>query len=92
MKQLPSEVLEQRLKAEYPPDATSWSDATEEVRDMYREARKLAGVSDETTLNFRLINDPAQWNTQGIAGIMKFYGMLDVKKQQEFCSRFKAFY
>lgn len=86
---LSPENLSKVLKAAFPTSATCWSQATDELRDMCREARILAGVSEEGAVNFLLINTPAQWNQRGIEGTIRFYEMLDELKRQQFCSRFE---
>lgn len=89
MQKLCSERLAKLLKAKFPPSATSWSQATDEVRDMCREARKLAGVAENKAVDFRRFSSPQEWNHHGIEGILQFYEMLAEPDQREFCSRFK---
>jgi hypothetical protein len=74
------------LAAQFSPKATCWSQATDEIRDMCRLARNMAGVPDDQAVDFRILNQPSQWNTQGIAGIVKFYGMLTPEQQTDFCN------
>lgn len=75
------------LAAEFSPKATCWSQATDEVRDMCRDARERAGMPEDQAVDFRAFNTPSQWNTQGIAGIVKFYGMLAPEQRATFCAR-----
>lgn len=89
MDRLPPEVLAKVLKDAFPSDATCWSQATEEIRDMYREARLLADVGEDGAVDFRQCDTPAQWNQRGVEGTVCFYQMLDVLKQQQFCERFE---
>lgn len=88
MDRLTPETLATVLKAEFPSDAACWSQATDEVRDMCREARLLAGVAEEDAVDFRKFGTPAQWNQEGIDGTVRFYRMLDEQMQLQFCSRF----
>lgn len=88
MDRLTPEKLATVLKAEFPADATCWSRATDEVRDMCREARILAGVAEADAVDFRMLDTPAQWNQQGADGTVRFYRMLDEQKQRQFCLRF----
>lgn len=81
--------LAQVLEATFPLNAACWSKATDEVRDMCRGARILAGLSEGQAVDFREIGSPAEWNRQGIAGIVRFYKLLDEDKQQKFCERFE---
>jgi hypothetical protein len=85
MSALSAEQLGLVLAAQFSPKATCWSQATDEIRDMCRLARNMAGLSDEHAVNFRAFNTPSQWNTEGIAGILKFYRMLSPERQAEFC-------
>lgn len=85
MSALPAEQLGLVLAAKYSPKATCWSQADDAVRDMCRMARNMAGLSDEQAVDFRTLHTPSQWNTQGIAGILKFYQMLSPERQAEFC-------
>lgn len=55
---------------------------------MCREARELAKVPAEEAVNFREMASPAQWNTKGIAGTVKFYRMLRAQQQANFCANF----
>lgn len=91
--QLPSEaptpdVLQQLITQAFPPDATCWSQAGDEVRDMCRGARELARGSYSEAVNFKDLDSPARWNTAGVAGIVKFYSMLDARGRLDFCARF----
>lgn len=86
MKALSVEQLGLVLTIQFSPKATCWSQATDEIRDMCRLARNMAGLSDEHAVNFRDLSTPSQWNKQGIAGILKFYRMLTPERQAEFCN------
>ena len=88
MKLLSTELLAAVLKAEFPSTATCWDQATEEIREMCREARVFAGIGEDVAVDFRLLNTPAQWNQRGVEGVVRFYQMLSEQKQQEFCTRF----
>lgn len=89
MIRLTAASLAQVLEATFPLNASCWSKATNEVRDMCRGARILAGLSEGQAVDFREINSPAEWNRQGIAGTVRFYELLDEDKQQQFCERFE---
>ena len=80
--------LEHLMFQQFPRTATSWSQATQEVMDMCRASRVLAGVPENHALDFRSFSTPAEHNTKGIAGTIKFYQMLNHAKQAEFCNRF----
>ena len=85
MKPLTPEELRQAVARRFPAAATDWSQATDEVRDLCRGARLLAGVPEDEAVDFRKLETPDQWNTQGIAGIVRFYGVLPHQKQAQFC-------
>lgn len=85
---LTPDELERKLSADFPKNATCWSQATDEVRDMCRRARVLAGVGEEGAVDFRAVKTPAEWNTLGIEGTVRFYGSLGESKRQEFCADF----
>lgn len=70
----------------FPKNATSWSQATDEVRDMARTARELLeeceGVIVEP-VDFRAVKTPAEWNTKGREFILtNFDRMADRTKER----------
>ena len=70
----------------FPKNATCWSQATDEVRDMARTARELLeeyeGVIVEP-VDFRAVKTPAEWNTKGREFILtNFDRMADTTKEQ----------
>lgn len=71
----PSE-LDTLLSKHFPKDAISWENATDEVRDLCREARIFAGVPEELALDFGSLKTPSEWNTQGIDTIVHFYAAM----------------
>ena len=83
---LTAEHLKLVIAAQFSPKATCWSQATDEIRDMCRQARNMAGQPEEHAVDFRALNTPSAWNTQGIDGIVKFYNMLTPANQAEFCN------
>lgn len=73
--------LQVKLAAKYPLNATSWAQATDEVRDMCRFARLQLGKPESEAINFNNFSSPSAWNTGGIAGIVEFYErMSDAQK------------
>ena len=91
IKVLTPEELGAVVARDFPRDATCWSKATDEVRDLWRAARELAGVPEEAAVNFRDMTSPSQWNSEGIDGIVKFYSMLSPEKRLEFCTDWEHF-
>lgn len=85
---LTPDELGRAIALHFPTNAVCWSQATDEVMDMCRAARELARVPDEQAVNFREMASPAQWNTKGTTGIVRFYRMLDAKDRGDFCANF----
>lgn len=89
---LTPEELRSAISNKFPTNATCWSQATDEIRDMAREARGLLRLDEFHAVDFRLLRSPAAWNTEGIDGIIKFYGMMDDELKQYFIGHFKHFW
>lgn len=90
---LTPEELRDAISEQFPPNATCWSQATDEVRDMARYARDgILGLDEFHAIDFRLLRSPAEWNTNGINGIIKFYEMMDDSQKQSFIERFTHFW
>lgn len=77
------EQLETLLVKHFPKDATCWSQATDEVRDMCRTARIVANVPEELAVDFRVLFTPSAWNTKGIDGIVRFYRDMSQEQRDE---------
>jgi hypothetical protein len=77
--------------ARFPNNATCWSKATDEVRDLARWSREtleeLDGVIVEP-INFREIGTPADWNTKGKAYIMANLKKMSNAAKSEFLKMF----
>ena len=70
---LTPEQLREKLETLYPLNATCWSQATDEVRDLCRYARNVLDLDEDEAVDFRNLNTPSEWNTVGINGIIAFY-------------------
>jgi hypothetical protein len=70
---LTPEALREKLEDLYPPNATDWSQATGEVRDLCRGARVALDLDDDHAVNFYALRTPSAYNTEGINGIIRFY-------------------
>lgn len=79
--------LRYAIEQKFPGNATCWSQATDEIRDMAREARLLLRHDDP--LDFGAIKTPAEWNTRGTDYIITKYLMMTPLEQREFYDRFK---
>lgn len=77
-------VLRELLEDLYPPDATCWSQATQEVRDACRGARGILDLDDEHAVNFYALRTPSDYNTQGINGIIRFYEQMTETQRLEY--------
>lgn len=85
------QALEARLAERFPVNATDWSQAGDEVRDMCRGARELAKLGEDQAVDFQALTTPSAWNTEGIKGILRLYGMLSPEGQRDFCENFASF-
>lgn len=85
------EDLRQALEREFPPNATSWAQATDEVRDMSRWAREELGIGESSALNFGAITTPAEWNTKGIASIVGHFDAMNTRQRAAFLARASNF-
>ena len=79
------EKVEKFLK-QFPDDTDTWKNATDEIRDIARNIKDLYNERNEDNkieaLNFRKINKPSEWNTEGKKYIRMVYGkMCDVCKK-----------
>lgn len=79
----PADLMAALVK-KWPLNATCWSQATDEIRDMSREARKMIGYSELIAINFRACNTPSEWNTNGIHSIVRFYKIMDHSQRAKF--------
>lgn len=86
---LAPDTLEKLLRHQFPCNATCWSQATDEVRDMSRKAREILELDDKYAVNFRGFESPAAWNTNGVASIVHWYKHMNGRQQQEFCAFFE---
>lgn len=75
------EQLRAKLETNYPPNASSWCQATDEVRDLCRYARCYLSLGDEHAVDFRLLKTPSAWNTHGINGIIRFYKQMSTEQR-----------
>lgn len=86
------EQLEALLVKHFPKDATTWSQATDEVRELCREARIFAGVGEEGAVDFTTIKTPGEWNTKGIDGIVHFFRCMYWDQEGAFLKRAKELF
>lgn len=81
----------------FPDNATSWSQATDEVRDLARSAREHhneydLNVSEDDSkaaqsLNWREMKTPAEWNSKGKKFIKEMVGKMGKEAKDAFMKR-----
>lgn len=81
-------MLARRLEANFPPTATCWSQATDEVRDMSRFCREALGLSELHAVDFARCKTPSEWNIHGNASIVRHYTKMTESQRVEFRSHF----
>lgn len=79
-----AEELRALIVREFPLDATCWSQATDEPRDMSRWARKALGLGDEHAADFDLAQTPADWNRTGATSVTGFYQCMTYDQQSAY--------
>lgn len=91
-----------KFLSKFPDNATSWPQATEEIRDLARGARETLTEIDldmlydewETNpdapqpLDFRILKTPSEWNTQGKKYILDTYNKMSDQAKATFFDRF----
>jgi len=78
--------LETALATKYPIDATCWSRATDEIRDMSRWAREVRSLGEDEAVQFRAIRQPSEWNRRGIASIVSHFSKMNDHQKGVFLS------
>jgi hypothetical protein len=78
------EALRAVMQAHYPPNASCWSQATDEVRDLCRYAREDLGLPEDQAVDFRVLKTPEAWNTIGVNGLVAFYRQMTTRQQEAF--------
>lgn len=82
-------ALQGLLSSQFPADATCWSKATDEVRDMARSARLLGWGTSGDAIDFRALDTPSLWNAHGIGYIISAYERMNEAGQQAFINEHK---
>lgn len=86
-----AEDLKTAILAKFPADATCWSQATDEVRDMSRWAREELGLDEDAATNFRAISTPARWNKVGAESAAKFFALMNARQRLNYLARIEGF-
>ena len=86
--------IEKFLK-QFPTNATSWVQATDEVRELARASREMLDEYDDIkveAVDFTAIRTPAEWNTLGREAILRNYDMMRPRTQILFYERFEDWF
>ena len=79
-----------KLATSFPLDATCWSQATDEIRDMSRHARETLKYSGFHAIDFGHLTSPSEWNTAGIQSIVRFYTEMDHDQRTAFVDQHRS--
>ena len=85
----------ERFLDKFPTNATSWREATDEVRDLARASREMLDEYDDVQVDsiyFPDIKDPAEWNTRAREAVMRNYDMMTPRTQLLFFERFEDWF
>lgn len=78
----------ERFLAQFPDDATSWAQATDELPDMYvwisERGKRFPPVGRENC------HTPAEWNQKYKAAIRECFAKLELVEQESFALRFEG--
>jgi hypothetical protein len=69
---------------QFPNDATSWAQATDEVRDLARTIKEFYNDEELDKVepcDFRFITKPSVWNTKGKNYIFEVYSKMNKSKK-----------
>ena len=85
----------ERFLDKFPTNATSWREATDEVRDLARASREMLDEYDDITVeavDFTAIRTPAEWNTRAREAVMRNYDLMSPRTQLLFFERFEDWF
>ena len=85
----------EKFLEQFPTDATSWVQATDEVRDLARASREMLDEYDDAkveAVDFTATKTPAEWNTKAREAIMRNYNMMRPRTQMLFFERFEDWF
>ena len=85
----------EKFLEQFPTDATSWVQATDEVRDLARASREMLDEYEDIkveAVDFTAIRTPAEWNTLGREAILRNYDMMRPRTQILFFERFEDWF
>ena len=85
----------EKFLEQFPTNATSWREATDEVRDLARASREMLDEYDDIkveAVDFTTIRTPAEWNTRAREAILRNYDMMRPRTQILFYERFEDWF
>ena len=85
----------EKFLEQFPTDATSWVQATDEVRELARASREMLDEYDDIkveAVDFTTIRTPSEWNTLGREAILRNYDMMRPRTQILFYERFEDWF
>ena len=85
----------EKFLEQFPTDATSWVQATDEVRDRARASREMLDEYDDIkveAVDFTAPKTPAEWNTKAREAILRNYNMMRPRTQMLFFERFEDWF
>ena len=85
----------EKFLEQFPTNATSWREATDEVRELARASREMLDEYDDIkveAVDFTAIRTPAEWNTLGREAILRNYDMMRPSTQILFYERFEDWF
>ena len=85
----------EKFLEQFPTDATSWTQATDEVRELARASREMLDEYDDIkveAVDFTAIRTPAEWNTLGREAILRNYDMMRPRTQILLYERFEDWF
>ena len=85
----------ERFLDKFPTNATSWREATDEVRDLARASREFLDEFDDVkveAVDATTLRTPAEWNTKAREAILRNYDMMRPRTQLLFFERFEDWF
>ena len=85
----------EKFLEQFPTDATSWVQATDEVRDLARASREMLDEYDDVkveAVDFATLDTPAKWNSVCREAIWRNYDLIRPHTQLLFFERFEDWF
>ena len=85
----------EKFLEQFPTNATSWREATDEVRELARASREMLDEYDDINVeavDFTATRTPSEWNTLGREAILRNYDMMRPRTQILFYERFEDWF